>query len=223
MFPVRPPYDVRRCGQVREVGLSVALGVYEIFAYSVPGSLYLALILYVLGRTSPLDVGQLLSANTPLTVLATVLVSFLLGHITYLPRRLLDRRLSRWMGGRRSARDEFRRRVPAARDQRWVDADPFLILRGIELEAAESATEISRLRATGIALRSAGFALLLAAIIAAIELAVGTNRPLAAAALVFFPAASVSAFRAGFTLSHWATLRTLEVAFWLPAVAARLG
>jgi hypothetical protein len=203
--------------------LGVALGVYEVFAYSVPGSLYLALILYVLGRTTPLDVGTLLSANTTLAVLVVVLLSFLLGHITYLPRRRLDGVVNRWFGLHRSARDEFQRRVPVASGQPWLMADPFLLQRCIELRATESAVEISRLRATGIALRSAGLALLLAAVIAAVEVGTGPYRLVAAGALVLFPIAAASAFRAGFTISYWATLRTYEVAFWIPEVAERFA
>lgn len=201
---------------------TAALGIFDIFAYSIPGSVYLCVLLYVLDRTSLLDAGHLFSLNTTAATIGAVLASYLLGHVTYLPRRFLDRRLGRWMKVTPSAREEFRRRVPAAEGKRFVDIDPFLLLRAVELEAGESATEISRLRATGVAMRNVAFALLLAAAVAGVELVVGGHRVIAALALVGFPVAALSSLRAGFTLSHWATLRTLEIAFWLPSIETRL-
>src|SRR5262249_30587985 len=217
------PGGVARSPEGTQVGveMSVAVGGFDVFAYSIPGALYLAILLYLLDRTPVLDVRPVLSSNTSLATIGALLASYLLGHLTYLPRRYLDQRIGRWARVTPGAREEFLQRVPAARGKRYVQADPFFLLAALEIEAAESAVDISRLRASGVALRNAAFALLLAALVAAGELAVGNHRVLAGLCLVGFPAAALSALRAGFTLSHWATLKTFETAFWLPDIEAR--
>jgi hypothetical protein len=83
--------------------------------------------------------------------------------------------------------------------------------------------EISRLRAAGIAVRSAGMAFLLASGVALVELAVGHHRIMAACCAVAFFAGFVSATRAGGELSRWAGIKTLEVAFWLPDIETALA
>jgi hypothetical protein len=201
----------------------VAIGIWEVFAYSVPGAIYLTLVGYVLERTGAVDVGALLSGNAPLTTVGAVLASYLLGHITYFPRRFLDARLARWLAVRPGPREEFTRRVPAAAGLRVMELNPFVLQRGIELVAVESSNEISRLRASGVALRNVGFALVLAAVAALVELVVGGHRTAAALCLAAFPAAAWSALRAGFIQSHWAALRTYEMAFWLPQLEERLS
>jgi hypothetical protein len=201
----------------------LAIGIWELFAYAVPGSLYLALLLYVLDRSGAADVGALLSGNAPLTTVGAILASYLLGHLTYFPRRFLDQRVARWLAVRPGAREEFTRRVPAAAGSRYLELDVFVLQRGIELVSTESANEISRLRASGVALRNAGFALLLAAVAAAVELAAGDHRLAAAFGLVGFPLAALSAFRAGYIQSHWAALRTYEYCFWMPDLQVKLA
>lgn len=200
----------------------VAVGIWELFAYAVPGALYLALIGYVLQRTGAVDVATLLSTNTTLAIVGAVLASYLLGHITYFPRRFLDQRLARWFAVRPGARDEFLRRNPTVADRRVLSLNVFLLQRGLELVARESANEIDRQRASGVALRNAAFALLLAAIACLVELFVGGHRLTAALGLAAFPIAAASALRGGFVLSHWAALRTYEVVFWLPELEDKL-
>ena len=63
--------------------MSITLGVYDVFGYAAPGSLYLALLAYVGSRLGWFDPMQLLRANTALTVIGAALASYLLGHMTY--------------------------------------------------------------------------------------------------------------------------------------------
>jgi hypothetical protein len=202
--------------------VSLTLGVFDIFAYSIPGALYLALILYVLNRTSWVEIASISHVNPTILIIGGILASYLLGHLTYIPRRYLEQYVPRSLKGTRSALQEFRARVPAAAGRGFVDADSNLLLAAIELKARESAVEISRLRASGIALRNAAFALLLSALTAAVELIVGHGRGLAACCLPLFFAGVLTALRAGFMLSRWATLKTYEVAFWLPEIETHL-
>jgi hypothetical protein len=75
--------------------MNLSLGVFDIFAYSVPGSLYLALLLFVLDQTGWVDIDQVGDLNSTILVAGGIIASYLLGHLTYAPRRFLGRRLPR--------------------------------------------------------------------------------------------------------------------------------
>ncbi|MCK9902992.1 hypothetical protein CC117_28660 [Parafrankia colletiae] len=203
--------------------MNLSLGVFDIFAYSVPGSLYLALLLYVLDRASWIDLGLVGDLNSTVLIAGGIVASYLLGHLTYAPRRFLGRRMPLWLRPGRGARREFLDRFPRAQSMAFVRVDPAVVFAAIEVKAPDSAVEISRLRASGIALRNAGLALLLSAGVAAIELVLGHERGLAAFCAGAFLAGFAGATRAGHELSRWAALKTLEVAFWLPDIEAALA
>ncbi|ONH27171.1 hypothetical protein [Pseudofrankia asymbiotica] len=203
--------------------MSLSLGVFDIFAYSLPGSLYLALLLYVLDRASWIDLAQVEDLNSTLLIAGSIVSSYLLGQLTYAPRRFLGRRMPRWLRPGRSARREFLDRFPAAQSMTFVQVDQAVVFAAIEVKAPDSAVEISRLRASGIAVRNAGIAFLLAAVVAAVELVVGHERGFAAFCVGAFLASFVGATRGGHELSRWSALKTFEVAFWLPDVEATLA
>ncbi|MCK9897810.1 hypothetical protein [Frankia sp. AgB32] len=202
--------------------MNLSLGVFDIFAYTVPGSLYLALLLYVLDRESWIDLGQVGDLNSTVLIAGGVVASYLLGHLTYAPRRFLGRRMPRWLNPGGSASREFLDRFPAAESMAFVRVDRAVVFAAIEVKAPDSAVEISRHRASGIALRNAGLAFLLSAGVAVVELVVGHERGLAGFCVGAFLAGFVGATRAGHELSRWAALKTLEVAFWLPDIEAAL-
>ncbi|CAO5165822.1 conserved membrane hypothetical protein [Frankia sp. AiPs1] len=203
--------------------MNLSLSVFDIFAYSVPGSLYLALILFVLDQLSWVDLAQVGDYNTTLVTVGGIVASYILGNLTYAPRRFLGRWEPRWLGRRWSARREFLERFPPARTMTFVRVDRALLFAAIEIRVPDSAVEISRVRASGIALRNAGLAFLLAAVVAVVELAAGRERLLSAGCLVGFLAAFVSATRTGHELARWAALKTYEVAYWLPEIEATLA
>jgi hypothetical protein len=203
--------------------MNLSLGVFDIFAYSVPGSLYLALLLYVLDQASWIDLKQVGDLNSTVLIAGGIIASYLLGHLTYAPRRFLGRWLPRWLGTGRGARREFLDRFPRAQSLAFVQADPAVVFAAIEVKAPDLAVEISRLRASGIALRNAGLAFLLSAGVAAVQLVRGHERGFAAFCVGAFAAGFAGATRAGNELSRWAALKTLEVAFWLPDIEAVLA
>jgi hypothetical protein len=203
--------------------MNLSLGVFDIFAYSVPGSLYLALLLFVLDQTGWVDIDQVGDLNSTILVAGGIIASYLLGHLTYAPRRFLGRRLPRWLHPGPDARREFLDRFPAARTMTFVRVDAAIVFAAIEVRAPDSAVEISRVRASGIALRNAAFAFLLAAIVAVTEVAVSQHRTMAAFCTAALVAAFVAATRAGHELSRWAALKTYEIAFWLPDIEATLA
>src|SRR4051812_18798677 len=90
-----------------EEDVNLSLGDFDIFAYSIPGSLYLALLLYVLDRASWIDLAQVGDLNSTVLIAGGLTASYLLGQLTYAPRRFLGRRMPRWLGSGRGARQEF--------------------------------------------------------------------------------------------------------------------
>jgi hypothetical protein len=198
--------------------MSLTLGIFDVFAYTVPGSLHLAIISYVAVRLNWIDFHRLDDVNATILLVAIALLSYLLGHVSYIPRGFVEQVFPSRLKGRRDARLDFLARVPEARGRRFMDMDMFVLLVALEVRAKDSAIEINRLRATGLMLRNTAVALWIGALAAAAELCLGGNAGLSASALVFLFLAGLSAVRQGFKLRHWAALRTLELAFCFPDV-----
>jgi hypothetical protein len=197
--------------------MSLALGVFDLFTYTAPGAVYLAVLLF-LGREAGLDLGPLGAANTTLLLVAGLLASYLLGHATYFLGALLDRLTRRdypnWAALQR--RFVARARTPRARE--LVRLDPVTLLSAAEVLAKDAALEISRLRAVGLMLRNTAPALVIAAVVAVVECA-GGNRPwLSAASAVLFVAAAAGLCVQGMRLRSWAVSKTYELCYWLPDV-----
>src|SRR5262245_8204350 len=98
----------------RRERMNITLGVYDLFAYAAPGSLYLTLILYAADRLSWIDPLRLLQSNTAVIIISGAILSYLLGHITY----PLGYMLSRAYGhdkSREDAKNDFVERVPTAK------------------------------------------------------------------------------------------------------------
>jgi hypothetical protein len=198
--------------------MSLALGIFDVFAYAVPGSLYLGIISYVAVRLHWLDLHRLDDVNATLLLVMIVLASYLIGHVSYIPRSFVERAVPARIKGRYDARLDFLSRVPEARGRRFLDMDKFVLLVALEVRAKDSAIEINRLRATGLMLRNTAVALWGGALVAASELCLGGGVALSVSALVFLLLAGLSAIRHGFKLIHWAVVRTLELAFCFPDI-----
>lgn len=61
--------------------MNLSLGVYDIFATAIPGSLYLLAGVYVSIRFGWLDADDLLGIDTTVAIIGVVLASYLLGQI----------------------------------------------------------------------------------------------------------------------------------------------
>lgn len=166
--------------------MSITLGVFDIFTYAIPGSVYLALMVYLGSRFHWLEPARLLSTNTVLVVTVAALICYLIGHITYSIGRFLAYPLRIWTKETSDAREEFVSRVPAARGRSFVEADRAVLLAAVEVHYEGAALEILRLRAIGLMLRNC------------------------------------SLWQAG-RLTHWANLKTLELAFWVPGIDDAIG
>src|ERR1700761_6144578 len=135
--------------------MNITLGVFDLFTYIAPGSLYLALVLYIAERLSWIDLSRLLQSNTAILIISGAVVSYLLGHITYHAGYLLTLAYRKYKH-LNDARREFEERVPAAKGRPFLQAPRSVVLAAIELHNFEASTEVSRLRAVGLMLRNCG-------------------------------------------------------------------
>lgn len=198
--------------------MTLALSIFDVFTYAVPGLLYLSILTYVVDRLGWITVDLSGNISALAGVLIIAIVSYLLGHLTYGLGSATDR-LTGY--GRRTAqakRTEFSMRVASSSHRQSIStADPFLLLALIEVRAREAAIEPNRLRAVGLMLRNSGPPIIIASTVAFAEVALGVYRPESAAAGVLLLGGAVAAVRRGNMLRQWAVSKTLEVAFWMIA------
>jgi hypothetical protein len=199
--------------------VNIVVGVFDLFTYTIAGGLYLVLAGYLAVRVALVDPIALSRVNGVLLVIGVVVLSYLLGLLAYPLGALLNRALP---PRRRDPRAEFRRRNPAARDRAYVDADPFLLLAALQAHDADLATDVNRVRAGGLMARNAAPALLLAAVAALVEVFVSGRPLIAAACAAMFAGGSLALLLQGRRLGHMASMKTLELCFWLPDVDARV-
>ena len=199
--------------------MSFTLGVYDLFAYAIPGSVYGTLLYYVSARAGWIHRDGL-DTNSFAVLVAALVASYLLGHLTYGLSRTLGRALPKRLHTSAEARRVFVARAPDAAGRGFVEADFGLLRAAVEHSLPEASTEVSRLQATGLMLRGSSPALLLGAMVALVEVLTGPEPLAAACAALLLAAASVAAVLGGWRLSLWANLRLLELCYWLPSVAA---
>lgn len=202
--------------------MNLTVGVYDLFAYASPGSLYLALIFYIADRLSWIDPLRVLQFNTTLVIVFGVLLSYLIGHITY----DLGYLLSRAYGHDKNIGDagiEFVERIPDAKGRPFLEADRFLLLAAIEMHGIEAAGEIGRLRAIGLMLRNSAPVFLLGAITELADMLTGAHPAVAGCCIVLFLLAALGCLRQSAIIRHWANIKTLQLAYLVPDIDRGLG
>jgi hypothetical protein len=196
--------------------VTFAVGIFDLFTYTIPGALYLGFFSYLAFRlhwVDPVAVGGL---PTAVLVVILVLASYLLGYMAYPVGALLDRVVPRRR--ERQPLKEFLRRVPAARDRAYVQVDRGFLLSAIQLQDKDVAVDVVRLRAAGLMLRNSGPVLVLGSVAAIVEIFASERPGMAAACAAVFVAGATALIIQGRRLRYWAGLKTLELAFWLPDV-----
>jgi len=195
--------------------VTLALGIFDVFTYAIPGSLYLTLLVYVAARAGWLPLDAAGGFDTSVLLIGVALASYLLGHVTYRLGSLLNRLVPPRDHLRAGAAREFTDRVPGAKARRLASVDPQLLLAAVEARSKDVAVEISRLRAVGLMLQNAAPALLLGGLVAVVELAAGPRPPAAACCAALLFAGALAAVRRGRTLRRWSLMKTYELAFWV--------
>jgi len=197
--------------------VSFSLGLYELFAYSVPGSLTLALLVYVGVRLDAVDLSKLLDTPSALLIVGAAVASYMLGHLVF----AVGETIGRFLPFRRESsevRESFATKAPGARNRAYVAADRHLLLAAVELHNRDAAAEIIRLRALGLMSRSLSVSLTLATVVALGELIAGSAWTVAAGCAIVFVAATTIFLWQGQVLQRWAYAKTLEVCYWLPNI-----
>lgn len=202
--------------------MNLSLGVFDIFANAIPGSLYLLAGVYVSIRFGWLDTDQIAGLDTTVAIIGALVVSYLLGQILAPGLRKLIEQVPLWQHPPGAVRREFMARNPALAARPFVNVDPMTLLAALRQESPDTAVDVDRSRATGIMLRSASPAFLAGTAIALVE-AVAVRRLSAVAAALALAVLAVLALREGRKFSRWAHHYTLECAAWLPEVDTRLA
>ncbi|MGC5022594.1 hypothetical protein [Micromonospora sp. DT47] len=196
--------------------MNFSVGIYDLFAYAIPGSLYLALLIYVSDQQSWLNAEGLVNLPMPLLIAAGLVLSYVLGHLTYPLASTLDH-LPRGRGDAAMAavRRAFVERAPSERAEALSRTDLFLIQAAAEIRHPEAVAEINRLRAMGLMLRSCAAAMFVASPVAASETLLGGNPTFAAVTAVLLATLGVVGKQRGQGLRSWAAAKTLEVCYWM--------
>ena len=71
--------------------MALILGVFDLLAYAIPGSLYLAIFAYASHRAGWIDVPSVLAVPSLLLLIAVAVAAFLIGQASYAARQHLDR------------------------------------------------------------------------------------------------------------------------------------
>lgn len=199
--------------------MNIAVGVFDLFAYSVPGSLYLTFLGYLVFRLDIAEPAAVFGLPGVLLLIAAILLSYLLGYLAYPLGALADRLVPQRR--KRDPRAEFLRRSPSAKDRDYVRADPFLLLAALQLNNLDAGTEVIRLRATGLMLRNGAPPLLVGAIASVVEVFVGPRPLVATGCAVLLAVISLVLVTQGRKHGRWASIKTLEMCFWLPDIDER--
>src|SRR5687768_1112291 len=203
--------------------MAVILGIFDLLAYAIPGSLYLTTFAYVSHRAGWIDVPTLLGLPSLVLLIAVAVAAFLTGQAAH-PLGSLVERFNPFSSKEPSkeAREEFIRRNAIATPRRFLQLDPFTLLAALEADDREAAADVFRLRSVGLMLSRSVPALALGAAIAFAEIFTG-RLPLFAGltGLVVTLVAAGCLFQAA-SFGKWAIIRTYELSFWTDDMDERL-
>ncbi|QWF79350.1 hypothetical protein [Amycolatopsis sp. CA-230715] len=202
--------------------MTFAVGIFDLFTYAVPGVFHVAFLAYLASRLHVVDLGRVTSMPAALLVIVVVVLSYVLGHVTYELWALVDKVLPA-KGQTQRTRERFFDRNPRARDRAFADANWALLRTGIAVHDKEAAAHIDRLMSQALMVRNLTLPLAFGFVAALAELAFGGHRLEAGCCAVVLAAGVAGSYAEGRTLMRWAHLRTLETCFWLPDLDATLA
>jgi hypothetical protein len=227
--------------------VSIQLGLFDVFTYTIPGSLYLALIAYVTDRLGWINIASLKTAPDLVLAGALLIASYVAGFVTNPVAEQLDHGLRYWltpMLARRLkprlrprmerllwqfaaidpevVRTTFEEQAPCAEGRAYMKADQYLLLALAEANKKDAALEISRFRATGLMLRNCAVPFLLASMVCIGDAASRANLPAALICALLFAGAVPSCIGQGKRLRQWAEMKTLQVCYWIPDIDERI-
>jgi hypothetical protein len=207
----------------REEEMAILLGIFDLLAYAIPGSLYLTTFAYVSHRAGWIDVPSVLGLPSLLLLIGLTVAAFLTGQAAHPLGNLVDRfnpfgsiRLSE------EAKEEFLRRNAVATPRKFVKLDPFTLLAALAVDDKEAAADVFRLRSVGLMLSRSVPALALGAGIAFVEIITGRHPLFAGLTGLFLALVAAGCLYQSATFRKWAIIRTYELSFWNDGMDARL-
>jgi uncharacterized membrane protein YqjE len=203
--------------------MTLSIGIFDLFTNAIPGFLQLAVFGYVATRLGWVDATVVTRGPTVLVLVGVAVVAYLIGHLLYPLAYLISRSVPGLRIDGEAPRRAFLRKLPGLAGRPFVRADRHVLHAAVELHDGEVAAEISRLRALGLMLRNASLPFASAALVAVVEVFTSGRPAFAAVAALALALAVAGCQWHGRTMLNWATVRTLEVSFWLPGVDDRLA
>jgi hypothetical protein len=203
--------------------MAIILGIFDLLAYAIPGSLYLTTFAYVSHRAGWIDVPSLLGLPTLLLLIALAVAAFLTGQASHPVGNMVDR--FNPFGSTRlteEAREEFLRRNAVATPRKFLQLDPFTLLAALAVDDKEAAADVFRLRSVGLMLSRSVPALALGAVIAIVEIGTGSLPLFAGLTGLLLALVAVGCLYQSATFRTWAVMRTYELSFWNDDMDARL-
>jgi hypothetical protein len=203
--------------------MAFILGIFDLLAYAIPGSLYLTTFAYVSHRAGWIDVPSLLGLPSLLLLTALAVAAFLTGQAAHPLGRLVDR-LNPFGAKEPSeaAREEFLRRNAMAAPRRSLQLDPFTLLAALEADDREAAADVARLRSLGLMLSRSVPALALGAVIALVEIFTGGPPLFAGLTGLVLALVAAGCLYQSASFHTWAIIRTYELSFWNDDLDERL-
>jgi hypothetical protein len=203
--------------------MAIILGVFDLLAYAVPGSLYLSVFAYVSHRAGWIDVPGLLGLPSILLLIGLAIAAFVTGQASYPLGTLVDR-INPFGSNdlREEAKQEFLRRNAGAASRRFLRSDPHTLLAALEADDSEAAAEVSRLRATGLMLSRSVPPLVLGVVTAVVEIVTGGLPLFAALTGLALALVAAGCLHQSATFLRWAIIRTYELSYWNDEIDGRL-
>jgi hypothetical protein len=203
--------------------MAFILGIFDLLAYAIPGSLYLTTFAYVSHRAGWIDVPSLLGLPSLLLLIALAVAAFLTGQASHPLGNVVDR--INPFGSKdpsEEAREEFLRGNAIATPRKFLKLDPYTLLAALEADDREAAADVFRLRSVGLMLSRAVPALALGAVIALVEIVTGTLPLFAGLTGLVLALVAVGCLYQSASFRKWAIIRTYELSFWNDDMDERL-
>jgi hypothetical protein len=203
--------------------MAFILGIFDLLAYAIPGSLYLTTFAYVSHRAGWIDVPSLLGLPSLVLLIAVAVAAFLTGQASYPLGSMVER--FNPFGSKepsKAAREEFVRRNAIETPRRFLQLDPFTLLAALEADDREAAADVFRLRSVGLMLGRSVPALTGAAVIALVEIFTGRIPLFAGLTCVVLALVAAGCLYQAASFRKWAIIRTYELSFWNDDMDERL-
>lgn len=182
--------------------MNISLGVWDVFAYTVPGSLYLSLGIFVATKLAWIKPSALIHGPTVLLVIGALVISDILGHATS-PLAHASELLIPGRPRSKAARQEFVGRTPAAANRPYVQADRALLRAAIEVNEKESALEQARIGAIWHMMRNCSVALALGSVTYIVCAITGSSTITAVVSACVLGAAAAASLRQSRRFRSW--------------------